>query len=160
MAKVRRPIVPAGDPPPAPLVTPPASSAPSARADLRSTQAAHVRATVRRQLAHSQRRRQELSHALGALRRDLREMRTQVRTRLREMSYHATSRRPALAKAAAAAAAASAPLIMAPEPPVVTLPVVAQPGVSEPATAQTIVPPAPSVAPPAHVPAATKYEQR
>ena len=64
----------------------------------RRTQASRVRTAVRTQLAKSQRRRQELSHALRALRHDLRELRSQVRMRLRELSHEVASRRAAPAK--------------------------------------------------------------
>ena len=53
----------------------------------RRDHASRVRKAVRTQLARSQRRRQELSHALSALRRDLREFRNQIRTRLRELAH-------------------------------------------------------------------------
>jgi len=87
-----------------------------------------VRTAVRTQLALSQRRRRELSHALGALRRDLREFRSQVRMRLREMSHEVTSRRLASLRSIAPAermpevmAAVPAPLVPALPPiPAVT----------------------------------------
>jgi hypothetical protein len=68
------------------------------RPTIRHPHAATVRAAVRTQLAHNQRRRQELSQALGTLRRDLRDFRCQVRTRLRQISHEAAKRRTASAK--------------------------------------------------------------
>ena len=62
-------------------------------ADARRSQASRVRTAVRTQLAASQRRRHELSLALSALRRDLREFRDQVRSRLRSASREILTRR-------------------------------------------------------------------
>jgi hypothetical protein len=76
------------------MASPENPAAPPAQtlADARRSHARRVRSAVRMQLALSQRRRQELSHALYALRRDLREFRDQVRMRLRESSREATRR--------------------------------------------------------------------
>jgi hypothetical protein len=62
-------------------------------AEARRSQASRVRSAVRTQLAISQRRRQELSLALCALRQDLREFRNQVRSRLRAASRDIVTRR-------------------------------------------------------------------
>jgi hypothetical protein len=96
----------------------------STPADARRSQASRVRSAVRTQLAQSQRRRQELSHALWSLRRDLREFRSQVRMRLREMSHEAATRRTPSPKSVAIAAAAHAAAIAAlaaPPTPIVTI---------------------------------------
>jgi hypothetical protein len=68
-----------------PAVTPPrhTHSEPTA---IRRSRASRVRTSVRTQLARSQRRRRELSYASSLLRRHLREFRSHVRLRLREMS--------------------------------------------------------------------------
>ena len=66
---------------------------PVAPAAARRSHATSVRSAVRTQLERSQRRRHELSYALSALRRDLREFRNQVRVRLREMSHAVAARR-------------------------------------------------------------------
>ena len=58
----------------------------------RRMQIGHVRAAVRTHLAESQRRRQELSEALVGLRRGLLEFRSQLRTRLREMTHGLASK--------------------------------------------------------------------
>jgi hypothetical protein len=59
----------------------------------RRMQIGHVRAAVRSQLADSQRRRQELSQALATLRKGLVDFRTQLRSRLREMSHELAHRK-------------------------------------------------------------------
>lgn len=59
----------------------------------RRTQVGRVRTMVRTQLAQSQRRRQQLSDALVALRQDLLKYRNEVRTRLREISQQAAARK-------------------------------------------------------------------
>lgn len=68
-----------------PAVTPPRQSHSEPTA-IRRSQASRVRTSVRTQLARSQRRRREMSYASSLLRRHLREFRSHVRLRLREMS--------------------------------------------------------------------------
>ena len=58
----------------------------SAPAAIRRSQAGRVRTAVRTQLARSHRHRRELAYASSMLRRRLRELRSHVRIRLREMS--------------------------------------------------------------------------
>jgi hypothetical protein len=115
MMKRPRPIVPPADPPP---VAPPAPPPQQTRASARYTQAARVRSAVRTQLAHSRRRRQELSHALGILRRDLRQFRSQVRTRLLAISHEAATRRAASARPVTPVNVSSEPVVQ-PAPPAV-----------------------------------------
>ncbi len=59
----------------------------------RRARIALVRAAVRSQLADSQRRRQEVSQAIVALRRGLIEFRTQLRSRLRNISHELANRK-------------------------------------------------------------------
>jgi hypothetical protein len=80
-------------------------TSPSTPAADRRSQASRVRTAVRTQLAQSRRRRHELSQALYALRRELREFRSQVRMRLREMSQEVATRRT------------PSPKVVAPAPP-------------------------------------------
>jgi hypothetical protein len=82
-----------------PAVPPPASRQTPAAA--RHSHASRVRTAVRTQLALSQRRRRELSHALRALRHDLREFRSQVRMRLRDLTHEIATRRLSRPKPAA-----------------------------------------------------------
>ena len=118
----------ASERPVAPLAKVPAVEAPresrSTPADARRSQASRVRTEVRTQLARSQRRRHELSHALGALRRDLREFRSQVRMRLREMSHEALARRTAPPKQVTLGAACAPPCIEPVAAVATTLPIV------------------------------------
>ena len=120
MAKPDRHVAPSVS---LPAVTPPRQSHPEPAA-IRRSQASRVRTSVRTQLARSQRRRRELSYASSLLRRHLREFRSHVRLRLREMSLAIIGRRippdrawpaPILPVAAAPAPAKDAPVLTAQE---------------------------------------------
>jgi hypothetical protein len=76
-----------------PAVTPPRQSHSEPTA-IRRSRASRVRTSVRTQLARSHRRRRELSYASSLLRRHLREFRSHVRLRLREMSLAIIGRTP------------------------------------------------------------------
>ena len=82
MAKPVNPVAPVMS---LPAGTPPRQThaAPTA---IRRCRAGRVRTSVRTQLARSQRRRRELAYASSLLRRHLREFRSHVRRRLRDMS--------------------------------------------------------------------------
>jgi hypothetical protein len=77
----------------------PSITSPSTPAVDRRSQASRARTAVRTQLAQSRRRRHELSQALCALRRELREFRSQVRMRLREKGQEVATRRTPSPKA-------------------------------------------------------------
>jgi hypothetical protein len=82
--------------PVAPTVNAPRVTVPRTEPKPTPAHRAHVegmRNAVRTQLAQSHRRRQELSDALVTLRRNLRGFRSQVRSRLREISLEIASRR-------------------------------------------------------------------
>ena len=96
-------------------------------AEIRRSHATRVRSAVRTQLQRSQRRRQELSHALCALRRDLREFRNQVRMRLREMSHVVATRRRVQALLAQGPPAPPPVVAASPVPPAVEAPPIASP---------------------------------
>jgi hypothetical protein len=82
MAKPANPVAPTVS---LPAVTPPRQTH-SAPAAIRRSQASRVRTQVRTQLAQCHRRRRELSYASSLLRRQLKEFRSHVRMRIREMS--------------------------------------------------------------------------
>ena len=117
MAKPDRHVAPSVS---LPAVTPPRQSHPEPTA-IRRSQASRVRTSVRTQLARSQRRRRELSYASSLLRRHLREFRSHVRLRLREMSLAIIGRRISPAPAWPVLPVAALPAAPAKDAPLLTV---------------------------------------